>query len=258
MGWVWCGLSLAWVSGSGGSDRVPSGVARGIAGLVFGGSFVGVDAGVWNWGNIRFKLDMEGVGWVWSSHGILWLSGSSGGDCVPSGVARGVTWLVLCGSLVGVNAGVCLWESVTLKSKLKVKSVSWIWGSHGILWLSGSSGGNSVPSGISRGVAWLIFSGGLVGINTGVCLWESITLFLLQKLKMESMSWIRSSHSILWLSSSGSGNGVPSRVTWGVAWFIFSSCLISVHTEVWLWKDVTGCVLSHSCGRDSPNKKSNY
>ena len=202
---------------------------------------------------------MLGVSWVWGRHGILWLSGSGGGDGVPSGVSWGRAWLILSGGLVSVNADILLWESVAvlLKSKLEVESMSWIWGSHSILWLSGSGAGDSVPGRVSWGRAGFILSSSFIGVNADILLWKSVSILLLEELKVESMSWVWGSHSILWLSGSGGGDGVPSRVSWSTAGFILSSGLVSINADIGLRKCVSSCVLFDARGRDGSEEESN-
>jgi len=155
------------------------------------------------------------MSWVWGGLGISWLSSSGCGDGVPSGISGGGASLIFSGSLVGVNAAVSLWSSSNLGFELNVFGVSWIWSSHGILWLCGSSGGDGVPSGVSGSGACLILGSGLVCVSANVFLWESISFE--SKLKVNGMTWVWIRHSILWLGSSGSSNGVPSGVSGGGA-----------------------------------------
>tara|TARA_B110000503_G_C6975107_1_gene340800 strand:- start:79 stop:633 length:555 start_codon:yes stop_codon:yes gene_type:complete len=177
MSWVRSISGLGWLSGSRGSDSVPSRVTSGTAGLISSGGFVSVsaDVGIWKGVSLKSKLNVLSMGWIRSIHGLSWLSGSGRGNSVPGGVSSGGASLICGSGLVGVSANVGIWESISLLEKLKMLGVSWVWGSHSISWLSSSGRGNSVPGGVSGSGASLVSSSGLVGISADVGIWKSVS-----------------------------------------------------------------------------------
>ena len=86
---------------------------------------------------------------------------------------------------------------------LNMKGMAWVWRCLSILGISSSGGSVGVPGGVSSSIAGLIGSGSLVSIGAVIGHWSLINL------NMKSMSGIRRSLSILRISSSGSGVGVP-------------------------------------------------
>ena len=148
MAWIRSIHSLGWLSSSSGSDSVPSRVTSGTASLILGGGLVSVNTsiGVWKGVSFKSKLNMLSMSWVWSIHSLGWLGSSGRGNCVPGGVSGSGASLIFSSGLVSVHTDVSFWESIALLEKLEMLGMSWIWGSHGVSWLSGSGGGNCVPS----------------------------------------------------------------------------------------------------------------
>lgn len=148
MAWIRSIHSLGWLSSSSRSDSVPSRVTSGTASLILGGGLVSVNTsiGVGKGVSFKSKLNMLSMSWVWSIHSLGWLGSSGRGNCVPGGVSGSGASLICSSGLVSIHTGVSFWESITLLEKLEMLGMSWIWGSHGVSWLSGSGGGNCVPS----------------------------------------------------------------------------------------------------------------
>ena len=114
---------------------------------------------------------------------------------------------------------------------LHVKSMVWVWSILGLHWVSRSGSCVGVPSGVTWSCALLIDTSSLVGIDAMVSSWS----LLLIKLNMEGMVWLRGILGLHWICRSGSGVGVPCRVTWGGALLIDTSCLVSINTVVSGW-----------------------
>ena len=85
---------------------------------------------------------MEGVSWIWGSLGILWFSGSAGGEGVPGRVSGGGAVLVNTSGFVWVGAGVLDWGSLS-EGRSPFTSISsvgnGIWVAVSTIWGSSSS-----------------------------------------------------------------------------------------------------------------------
>ena len=107
-----------------------------------------------------------------------------------------------------------------------MKSMSWIWRSLSICWLSGSWWAKCGPCWVAWGAAVFINSCCLVWVCTGVFNWISI------KLEVKCMSWIWRSLGVCWLSSSWWAECGPCRVSWSTTVLILSSSLVGVSAVI--------------------------
>ena len=111
MTWIRWVLSLGWITGPGGSDRVPGRVAGLVTGLILGGCLVGVGASIGK--RSSCELDVFSMAGIRVSHGLGGLTSSRSGNGVPCRITWSITRFVLGGGFVSIGAGVSFWKRVS-------------------------------------------------------------------------------------------------------------------------------------------------